>query len=118
MAYNQFTEAEIHMMEIIETSVFTRQVKELLSDDEYRLLQIALVQHPESGDLIPQSGGIRKKRWSMGGRGKRGGARVIYYWAVTKDQLLMLMIYAKNEKDDLSTDQLKLIRRIVEEEYP
>jgi mRNA-degrading endonuclease RelE of RelBE toxin-antitoxin system len=106
------------MLEIIETSLFTRQVQELLSENEYRLLQITLLQNPESGAIIPGSGGLRKKRWSLGGKGKRGGSRVIYYWAVTKEQILMLMIYAKNEKDDLTTAQLKILKRIIEEEYP
>ena len=72
------------MIEIIETSVFSRQVQELLTDEEYRLLQIAIIQHPESGEIIPGSGGLRKKRWSLGGRGKRGGTRTNYYWAVGK----------------------------------
>jgi len=57
-------------VEIIETSIFTHQVQELLSEEEYRLLQIALIQHPESGDLIPHSGGLRKKRWSIWRKGK------------------------------------------------
>jgi hypothetical protein len=105
-------------MIIIETSVFTRQVQALLTDEEYRQLQLALVIHPELGVIIPGSGGLRKMRWSLAGRGKRGGVRTIYYWAVKKDQILMLLIYAKNEQDNLSSDQLKVLRRIIEEEYP
>lgn len=105
-------------MEIIETSFFTRQVQEILSDEEYRLLQIALVQHPESGDLIPHSGGLRKKRWSIGRKGKRGGTRVIYYWAVIRNQILLLMIYSKNEQDNLTPTQVNILRKIIEEEYP
>ncbi len=105
-------------MIIVETSSFTRQVQDLLTDEDYRLLQVALVLRPDLGDIIEGSGGIRKVRWRTRGRGKRGGTRVIYYWAVARDQLLMLMIYSKSEKDDLTTDQLKLLRRIVEEEYP
>jgi mRNA-degrading endonuclease RelE of RelBE toxin-antitoxin system len=69
-------------MVIIETSIFTRQVQALLDDDEYRRLQTALVIRPDIGDLIPGGGGLRKMRWSAQGRGKRGGVRVIYYWAV------------------------------------
>lgn len=115
MAYNKYTYRAI--MEIIETSIFTRQVQQLLTDEEYRLLQIAIIQHPESGDIIPGSGGLRKKRWSLGGKGKRSGTRTIYYWAVARDLVLMLLIYSKNEKDDLTADQLKVLRRIIEEEY-
>jgi len=92
-------------------------VQALLSDDEYRQLQLALVLRPDSGAVIPGSGGLRKVRWTIGGRGKRGGVRVIYYWAVVQDKILMLFMYAKNEQDDLSQEQLKVLRRIVEEEY-
>jgi hypothetical protein len=105
-------------MVIIETSFFTRRVQSLLSDDEYRELQIALVHHPDMGVLIPSSGGLRKVRWSSQGKGKRGGTRVIYYWASKQNQILMLFMYAKSEQDDLTPDQLKLLREIVEEEYP
>jgi hypothetical protein len=103
---------------IIETSIFTRQVQELLSDDDYRQLQMALVIHPEMGAVIPGSGGLRKVRWASAGHGKRGGVRVIYYWAVVHDKILMLFMYAKNERDDLTSQQLKALRRIIEEEYP
>ncbi len=105
-------------MVIIETSVFTKQVQILLADEEYHQLQVELVRRPEVGALIPGSGGLRKVRWSMPGRGKRGGARVIYYWAVKQDQLLMLLMYAKNVQDNLTPAQLKLLRQIVEKEYP
>jgi hypothetical protein len=104
-------------MEIIETSVFTRQIQLLLTDEAYRELQIALVARPDVGAIIVGSGGIRKVRWSARGRGKRGGARVIYYWAVKADQLLMLLAYAKNEQEDLSPEQLKMLRTLVEEAY-
>jgi len=66
---------------------------------------------------IPGSGGLRKLRWSLPGRGKRGGARVIYYWAVIQEQLLMLFMYPKSERDDLTAAQIKILRTIVEEEY-
>lgn len=104
-------------MIFVETSVFTRRVLDLLSAEEYRQLQIFLVEYPETGNIIKGSGGLRKIRWSMAGIGKRGGVRVIYYWAVQKSIILMLMIYSKNEQDDLSTDQLKVLMRLVEEEY-
>jgi len=103
---------------ILETSIFTRQVQTLLSDEEYRQLQMALVLHPDLGAVIPGSGGLRKVRWSISGRGKRGGVRAIYYWAVVHDKILMLFIYAKNEQDDLTPEQLKVLKRIIEEEYP
>lgn len=105
-------------MVIIETSTFTRQVQKLLSDEEYKQLQFELINRPDLGPVIPGSGGLRKMRWSYRGRGKRGGVRVIYYWVVSYDRLLMLLIYPKNMQDDLSPTQLKMLRQIVEDEYP
>lgn len=104
-------------MVIIETSVFTRQVQKLLTEDEYKGLQVALVERPDLGAIVVGSGGLRKVRWSSRGRGKRGGVRVIYYWAVAQGQILMLLIYAKSEQDDLSREQLQMLRKIVEAEY-
>jgi hypothetical protein len=105
-------------MVIIETSIFTRQVLALMDDDSYRRLQTVLVLRPDVGDVIPGSGGLRKIRWSAKGHGKRGGVRVIYFWIVKQDRILMLLMYAKNEQEDLTAEQLKLLRRIIEEEYP
>ena len=104
-------------MVIVETSIFTRRVKELLSDDEYRELQSELVQQPDRGVLIQDSGGLRKVRWAARGAGRRGGVRVIYFWAVSRDRLLMLYIYPKNERDDLTKDQLRALCKLVEGEY-
>lgn len=104
-------------MEIIETSIFTRQITELISDDEYAELQFALIQRPELGSLIPQSGGIRKLRWAGSGRGKRGGIRVIYYWQNLEEQIYMLLVYAKNAKENMTTAQLKILRKLVEQEF-
>jgi mRNA-degrading endonuclease RelE of RelBE toxin-antitoxin system len=104
-------------MVIVETSVFTRQVQKLLNEDEYRELQTALAERPDMGAILVGSGGLRKVRWAAQGRGKRGGVRVIYYWAVQQDRLLMLLIYPKSEMDDLTREQLKILRKLVEEEY-
>lgn len=105
-------------MVIVETAVFTKQVQKLLSDEEYKQLQSDLANRPDSGPLIPGSGGLRKVRWGYHGQGKRGGVRVIYYWAVSQERLLMLMIYPKNVQDNLSPAQLKALRQLVEDEYP
>ena len=104
-------------MQFIETSIFTRQVTALISDDDYGQLQSALAAHPDMGAIIPHSGGLRKVRWSMIGRGKRGGVRAIYYWVIAADQILMLFMYPKNERDDLTPQQLKVLREIVEKEF-
>lgn len=105
-------------MVIVETTVFTRQVLELLPDDEYGRLQLLLASHPDAGPLIRGGGGLRKIRWALEGRGKRGGVRVIYYWAKSKDQLLLLLLYKKSERDDLTPDQLQRLRTIIDTEYP
>lgn len=104
-------------MQFIETSIFTRQVISILTDDEYSQLQMTLFAHPDMGVIIPHGGGLRKVRWSISGRGKRGGVRVIYYWVVAEDQILMLFMYPKNEKDNLTPQQLKVLREIVEKEF-
>jgi hypothetical protein len=104
-------------MEFIETSVFTRQVTSLLTDEEYGQLQLALSAHPTAGTIIPKSGGLRKIRWSMSGHGKRGGVRAIYYWVVAEDKILMLFMYSKSRKDDLTPQQLKVLREVVEKEF-
>ena len=111
MAYNIF------IMQFIETSVFTRQVTSLLADDEYSQLLLALSTRPDMGAIIPHGGGLRKVRWSIGKRGKRGGVRVIYYWVVAQGQILMLFMYPKSERDDLTPQQLKILRDIVQKEY-
>jgi mRNA-degrading endonuclease RelE of RelBE toxin-antitoxin system len=101
-------------MVIIETPIFTKTIQSLMSEGDYRQLQSALVIRPDMGDLIPGSGGLRKLRWRIPGRGKRGGVRVIYYWATSREEIWMLLAYAKAKKEDLSPQQLKLLRRIVE----
>lgn len=104
-------------MLIIETAVFTRQICSLLDDDAYARFQVALVRDPAVGNLIPGGGGIRKARVSLAGRGKRGGARVIYFWMVDESRILMLLAYAKNSQAGLSTGQLKVLRRALAEEW-
>jgi hypothetical protein len=104
-------------MVLIETPIFTRRIQAMLSDEEYRLLQMHLVNRPDVGKVIPGSGGLRKLRWSAGGHGKRGGIRVIYYWFASQDVILLLFPYSKSERDDLTGDQLRQLRKLVEREY-
>lgn len=102
------------MMVIKETSIFTRLITEAMSDDEYRLLQEALITRPESGDLIKGSGGLRKVRWKLEGKGKSGGVRVIYYWVTAQDQIYMLYAYKKANQGNLSKEQVAVLKQIVE----
>jgi hypothetical protein len=103
---------------IVETRAFTARICDLLHDDDYRLLQLELVRNPEAGRLIPRTGGLRKLRWAASGRGKRGGARVIYFWHQKSQHLLMLFVYPKNERSDLTAAQRRALRKIVDTEYP
>lgn len=101
-------------MVFIETSIFTKEIKQLLSDDSYRMLQTALMLRPDAGRLIRGSGGLRKIRWPVPGKGKRGALRIIYYWSAP-NTIFMLFPYRKTEQDDLTTEQLKLLQRLVKE---
>ncbi|MBI3828295.1 MAG: type II toxin-antitoxin system RelE/ParE family toxin [Planctomycetes bacterium] len=101
-----------------ETKSFTRWVCAELGDEEYRSFQNRLEADPMAGDLIRGGGGIRKVRIALRGRGKRGGARVIYYYAKSHHQIALLYAYNKNVAGDLTPEQVKILRRLVEEEYP
>ena len=98
------------MISFVETKLFTRLVQEYLSDDEYSRLQLALAADPEVGSVIPGSGGVRKMRWSVAGRGKRGGLRVIYFLRTRHGQIWMLTLYAKNVAENIPAHVLKQIK--------
>lgn len=104
-------------MELIETSIFTRQIIGLPSDEEYSEFQTRIAANPEFGALIKGGGGIRKIRVAAGSRGKSGGARVIYFWAVRKDVILLLYAYSKNATADLTPKQVSQLGRVVKEEF-
>ena len=104
-------------MELIETSTFTRQITALLSDEEYREFQSRLAARPGLGALIKGGGGIRKIRVAGGSRGKRGGVRVIYYWAVRKDLILLLYAYPKSVSADLTPKQVTQLAKVVKQEF-
>jgi mRNA-degrading endonuclease RelE of RelBE toxin-antitoxin system len=106
--------AYIASMIFIETSVFTREIKDLMPDEDYRMLQTALMFRPDAGDIIRGGGGLRKVRWNLPGRGKRGALRVIYYWD-PPETIYMLLPYKKTDQDDLTPEQLKFLRALVKE---
>jgi hypothetical protein len=84
------------------------------SDDAYAELQSHLAEYPEAGAVIVGYGGVRKIRWRGSGRGKRGGSRLIYYWD-NGDQILMLYVYLKNERENLTPEQVAMMREITKE---
>jgi hypothetical protein len=104
-------------VKIVETRVFTRLIAGLMSDEEYRGLQTELIARPHAGAIISGGGGIRKVRWAVQGRGKSGGVRVIYYWATAYDTILMLLVYPKNEQDNLTDEQTRALSTLVKKEY-
>ena len=89
-------------MRFVETPIFTKIIAGLLDDESYRGLQIALMLRPEQGPIVRGFGGLRKVRWAKTGSGKRGGLRVIYYWAPKEQAFFMLYAYAKNDQADLT----------------
>ena len=102
-------------MEFIETPVFTKLIIGMLPDDSYRLLQDDIAKNPQAGDLLPGGGGIRKLHFALPGKGKRGGARLIYYWQTAKDKTYMLLAYAKAKKENLEPEQVAILKALVKE---
>lgn len=96
-------------MLFVETSAFSAVLDDWLSEEEYRQLQAYLIEHPDAGDLIRGSGGIRKVRWAAKGKGKSGGVRVIYYWAKLPAHIYLLTIYGKSAQVDIDRATLKRI---------
>lgn len=94
------------MITFIELSGFSKRRKDLLTDDNFRLLQESLIVNPEAGSRIEGTGGFRKLRWALPGKGKSGGVRVIYYNLVpSSGRLYLAVIYPKNEQDNLTDAQ-------------
>jgi mRNA-degrading endonuclease RelE of RelBE toxin-antitoxin system len=100
----------------VEAPLFTKLVGVYLTDRDYARPQEALSENPELGDVIPGSGGVRKVRWGMRGRGKRGGVRVIYFIRQEPGVIWMLTIYAKNVAESIPVRLLRRIRKEIEDE--
>ena len=103
-------------MVFVELPIFSRCANELFSDDDMRVLQVILLENPSAGDLIPGGRGLRKLRVPLPGRGKRGGARVIYYHWVSHEQCYLVYAYAKNVAADLTKDQLRRLADVIDVE--
>lgn len=102
------------MFTFIEHPTFTKQIKDLLSDDEYASFQKDLAASPESGDVIPGLGGLRKVRMAAKGKGKRGGARVVYLLVPAPGVIFLFYVYTKGNIEDLNPEQKKRLRTAVE----
>ena len=102
-----------HAIEFIETSIFTRQIKTIATDDELKALQIELIAQPEKGDLIQGTGGLRKIRMATGQQGKSGSARVIYFLA-SAEVIYLVLAYAKNEKESLTAAEKADLKKLTQ----
>jgi len=99
----------------VEASHFSRQLARYLADEEYRLLQKFLAEHPDAGAVIRGSGGVRKVRWASRGKGKSGGVRIIYYWVRAQERIHLLLIYGKGDKENLTPQDFRRVRTLLEE---
>jgi hypothetical protein len=100
-------------MTVVESERFLKDTKPLMSDAERAELVAFVGANPEAGEIVPDTGGVRKIRWALAGRGKRGGARVIYYYHSERLPVFLLAAYAKNEKANLSQAERNAIKRLV-----
>lgn len=103
----------VAVVTFVETKLFTRLVHEYLSDDQYAALQQAIADEPEVGRVVRGTGGVRKMRWGVGGRGKRGGVRVIYYLR-RHDEVWLLTLYAKSEAESIPENVLRQIKEEID----
>jgi hypothetical protein len=97
---------------VLQLPKFKTEATEIIGVNGIEDVATYLVDHPDAGDVIPGSGGTRKLRWAAKGKGKRGGARVVYLYLVTASRIYLLRCYAKNVKTDLTQDELKALRQI------
>jgi len=99
-------------MVFIETSAFTKLIVSYLTDDEYLGLQCFLLKYPDAGRIVRGTGGVRKLRWALPGKGKSGGIRIIYYWKQQENEIWMLTVYSKSERETIPSH---ILRKIAEE---
>jgi hypothetical protein len=106
------------IVEFVRLPSFEKSVVRLLSEAEIFELELALLVDPRAGDVIPGAKGLRKLRRPASGRGKRGGARVIYYFVTAEQKILLIYAYAKNTQEDLSPTQAKQFSQFIHQEFP
>jgi hypothetical protein len=102
-------------MVFVELTPFVAFCKEYWTDEDLRAMQNFLLVTPDAGDLIRGGAGLRKSRWSAQGRGKRGGARVIYYWHVPGHRIYLIYGYVKSRSEDMTAHQLKVLRELMKD---
>ena len=100
------------LITVVETPLFVRQAGGIWDDDERLEFVTFIAANPTVGDIIPDTGGVRKVRWSRPGTGKRGGARVVYFYHDDERPLYLLLAYAKGRKEDLSPAEKRKVREL------
>jgi hypothetical protein len=102
------------MHTFIELHPFASVRDKYLNDDEFAAFQHYLAAYPDAGDVIPRSGGCRKLRWAIEGRGKRGGVRIIYFLRLNSGQIVLVTMYAKNVQENIDPNLLKRLKEAFE----
>ena len=102
------------MYSLAETPTFVADADKLWSEDERLEFLAWLAANPDAGDVIPESGGCRKVRWSRAGTGKRGGVRVVYFTRLSAGEIWLLLIYAKSMRDNIPGHIMKAVRKEIE----
>jgi hypothetical protein len=97
---------------VAETPLFLRQAADIWDEAEHDAFVTYIASHPEAGDVIPETGGVRKVRWTRAGSGKRGGTRVIYFYHDAGRPLYLLMVYAKARREDMTPDEKRAVRAL------
>jgi hypothetical protein len=98
----------------VETSVFTRRIAGILDDDSFADFQTELARNPEKGPVLEGTGGLRKARWKLPGKGKSGGIRIIYLHLKLRGRIYLVFVFAKNESDNLTASQKAELKKLVE----
>jgi hypothetical protein len=103
------------MFTVVETLLFQKQWPQYWDEEERGAFAAHVAAFPEAGNVVPNSGGIRKVRWRRAGTGKSGGVRVIYFTRTAEEEIVLLLIYAKSATDNITGSKLKEIRRALED---
>jgi hypothetical protein len=98
----------------VETSVFTRRIAGILDDDSFADFQTELARNPEKGPVLEGTGGLRKARWKLPGKGKSGGIRIIYLHLKLRGRIYLVFVFAKDESDNLTASQKAEMKKLVE----
>lgn len=107
-----YTRVWRRLITVVETQLFIRQAHDVWSDAEREEFVNFIARNPEAGAVIPETGGVRKVRWARAGKGKRGGARIVYFYNDAERPLYLLMVYAKARQENLTADEKRTVRNL------